>query len=73
MLGGSGAKETEDVAVGILTFASQAKGVVEANIVTQPNNIGSSLDFWRKWNDFIGRSGIKPDQPLVHPRGEGGC
>lgn len=52
ILGGSGAKETEDVAVGVLTFASQAKGVVEANIVTQPNNIGSSLSILENMERF---------------------
>ncbi|WP_040203293.1 Gfo/Idh/MocA family protein [Neobacillus jeddahensis] len=36
-------KETEDVAVGIIQFKNQAKGIVEANIVTKPNNLGYSL------------------------------
>lgn len=36
-------KETEDVALGIIHFRNQAKGMVEANIVTQPNNLGYSL------------------------------
>ncbi|MFT0803409.1 Gfo/Idh/MocA family oxidoreductase [Bacillus swezeyi] len=39
-------KETEDVAVGVLTFGSRAKGVIEANIITQPNNLGSSLSIF---------------------------
>ncbi|GIN68755.1 Gfo/Idh/MocA family protein [Bacillus sonorensis] len=39
-------KETEDVAAGILTFANGAKGIIEANIVTQPNNLGSSLSIF---------------------------
>jgi predicted dehydrogenase len=36
-------KETEDVAVGIIHFKNNAKGIVEANIVTKPNNLGYSL------------------------------
>lgn len=39
-------KETEDVAVGIIQFQNQAKGMVEANIVTQPNNLGYSLSIF---------------------------
>ncbi|ETI67136.1 Gfo/Idh/MocA family protein [Neobacillus vireti] len=36
-------KETEDVAVGVINFKNQAKGIIEANIVTKPNNLGYSL------------------------------
>ncbi|MBS4172211.1 Gfo/Idh/MocA family oxidoreductase [Bacillus sp. FJAT-49736] len=36
-------KETEDVALGIIHFHNQAKGIIEANIVTKPNNLGYSL------------------------------
>lgn len=36
-------KETEDVAVGIIHFENNAKGIVEANIVSKPNNLGYSL------------------------------
>ncbi|MCR2822852.1 Gfo/Idh/MocA family protein [Lederbergia panacisoli] len=39
-------KETEDVAVGVINFRNQAKGIVEANIVTQPNNMGYSLSIF---------------------------
>ncbi|MBS4209938.1 Gfo/Idh/MocA family oxidoreductase [Bacillus sp. FJAT-50079] len=39
-------KETEDVAVGVISFCNQAKGIVEANIVTQPNNFGYSLSLF---------------------------
>ncbi|MCC3355665.1 Gfo/Idh/MocA family oxidoreductase [Bacillus timonensis] len=39
-------KETEDVALGILDFKSRAKGIIEANIVTQPNNLGYSLSLF---------------------------
>ncbi|WP_428910833.1 Gfo/Idh/MocA family protein [Niallia sp. Krafla_26] len=39
-------KETEDAAVGIINFKNQAKGIVEANIVTQPNNLGYSLSIF---------------------------
>ncbi|SDK49503.1 Gfo/Idh/MocA family protein [Sediminibacillus albus] len=36
-------KETEDVASGIISFQNKAKGVIEANTITQPNNIGYHL------------------------------
>ncbi|MBW8349227.1 Gfo/Idh/MocA family oxidoreductase [Bacillus sp. IITD106] len=39
-------KDTEDVAVGVISFRNQAKGIVEANIVTQPNNLGYSLSIF---------------------------
>lgn len=39
-------KQTEDVALGILSFQNGAKGIVEANIVTQPNNLGYSLSIF---------------------------
>lgn len=32
-------KETEDVAIGLLTFANGAKGMIEANTITYPNNM----------------------------------
>lgn len=42
----SALKETEDLAVGIISFNNGAKGIVEANIVTQPNNLGYSLSIF---------------------------
>ncbi|MGV3463832.1 MAG: Gfo/Idh/MocA family protein [Heyndrickxia sp.] len=39
-------KETEDVALGLIHFQNHAKGIVEANIVTQPNNLGYSLSIF---------------------------
>ncbi|MBS4224985.1 Gfo/Idh/MocA family protein [Lederbergia citrea] len=39
-------KETEDIAVGVISFRNQAKGIIEANIVTQPNNLGYSLSIF---------------------------
>lgn len=36
-------KETEDVALGLLTFANGAKGMIEANTVTYPENMEYSL------------------------------
>ncbi|MBS4194210.1 Gfo/Idh/MocA family protein [Lederbergia citri] len=39
-------KETEDVAVGVIRFRNQAKGIIEANIVTNPNNLGYSLSIF---------------------------
>lgn len=40
---GSVAKETEDAAAGIITFRSGALGVVEANTITYPENMGFQL------------------------------
>ncbi|RFB18186.1 gfo/Idh/MocA family oxidoreductase [Bacillus sp. HNG] len=39
-------KETEDVALGILDFKTSAKGIIEANIVTKPHNIGYALSIF---------------------------
>jgi UDP-N-acetyl-2-amino-2-deoxyglucuronate dehydrogenase len=39
-------KETEDVAIGVIRFRNQAKGIVEANIVTKPTNLGYSLSIF---------------------------
>ncbi|MCH1626277.1 Gfo/Idh/MocA family oxidoreductase [Fredinandcohnia sp. SECRCQ15] len=39
-------KETEDVALGIIQFKNQAKGIIESNIVTKPNNLGYSLSIF---------------------------
>ncbi|HZG15554.1 MAG TPA: Gfo/Idh/MocA family oxidoreductase [Candidatus Bathyarchaeia archaeon] len=39
-------KETEDVALGLLTFASGAKGMIEANTVTYPSNLEYSLSLF---------------------------
>jgi UDP-N-acetyl-2-amino-2-deoxyglucuronate dehydrogenase len=36
-------KETEDVALGLLTFENGAKGMIEANTITYPNNLDYSL------------------------------
>ncbi|GAA0328795.1 Gfo/Idh/MocA family oxidoreductase [Bacillus carboniphilus] len=42
----SAQKETEDIALGILNFQNNAKGIVEANIITQPDNLGYSLSIF---------------------------
>lgn len=42
----SNTKETEDIALGILTFDNQAKGVIEANVITQPQNLGYQLSIF---------------------------
>lgn len=39
-------KETEDVALGIIHFQNQAMGMIEANIVTKPANMGYSLSIF---------------------------
>ncbi|ERN52864.1 Gfo/Idh/MocA family oxidoreductase [Alkalihalophilus marmarensis] len=36
-------KETEDAAIGILSFRNGSKGIIQANTITQPNNLGISL------------------------------
>ncbi|WP_315906227.1 Gfo/Idh/MocA family oxidoreductase [Priestia koreensis] len=52
-------KETEDVALGVLTFENEAKGIIEANVITQPNNIGYSLSiFGEKGTISIEGSGL---------------
>lgn len=33
-------KETEDIAAGIITFKNGSKGLIEANTITQPKNLG---------------------------------
>src|SRR5690625_491630 len=39
-------KETEDIAAGIISFQNDAKGMIEANTVTQPENIGYYLSIF---------------------------
>ncbi|MFD2706490.1 Gfo/Idh/MocA family protein [Salibacterium lacus] len=39
-------KETEDVAAAVLSFENGAAGVVEANTMTQPDNLGYSLSLF---------------------------
>ncbi|WP_159884928.1 Gfo/Idh/MocA family protein [Paenibacillus puerhi] len=39
----AGGKETEDIALGLLSFPSGAKGMIEANSVTLPENLEQSL------------------------------
>ncbi len=36
-------KETEDVALGLISFKNGARGLIEANTITLPNNLGYSL------------------------------
>lgn len=48
-------KETEDIALGIVTFTSGAKGLIEANTITKPKNIGYYLSlFGEKGTVIIG-------------------
>jgi|SRR5690625_361715 len=52
-------KETEDVATGIITFDNSAKGVVEANTITKPKNLGYQLAiFGEKGSICIGGKGF---------------
>lgn len=52
-------KETEDVATGIITFKNKAKGVIEANTITQPENLGYYLSiFGAKGSICIGGRGF---------------
>ncbi|QQZ08192.1 Gfo/Idh/MocA family protein [Heyndrickxia vini] len=39
-------KETEDIALGVLTFSNKAKGLIEANVITQPKNLGYQLSIF---------------------------
>ena len=39
-------KETEDVALGLMKFTNSARGVIEANTLTYPNNMGYSLSLF---------------------------
>lgn len=39
-------KETEDIALGMITFKNNARGLIEANTVTKPKNIGYSLSIF---------------------------
>lgn len=52
-------KETEDVAAGILSFKNEAKGLIEANTITKPNNHGYFLSiFAKKGSICIGGKGF---------------
>lgn len=47
MLGwGKNVKPTEDVAIGTIRFANGAIGIVEANTISQPNNLDQSLSLF---------------------------
>lgn len=39
-------KETEDIALGVLSFSNRAKGLIEANVITQPKNLGYQLSIF---------------------------
>ena len=48
-------KETEDIATGIISFENKAKGVIEANTITKPENLGYYLSiFGEKGSICIG-------------------
>ncbi|WP_407058526.1 Gfo/Idh/MocA family protein [Paracerasibacillus soli] len=52
-------KEIEDIATGIITYQNGAKGLIEANTITKPNNIGYSLAlFGSKGTICIGGKGF---------------
>lgn len=52
-------KETEDVATGILSFQSKSKGVIEANTISKPENIGYYLSlFGEKGSICINGNGL---------------
>ncbi len=56
---GTIAKETEDVALGILTFENGARGLIEANAITYPNNLGSTISiFGEKGTISIGGNSL---------------
>ncbi|MDY0405033.1 Gfo/Idh/MocA family oxidoreductase [Virgibacillus sp. 179-BFC.A HS] len=57
-------KEIEDVAAGIVTFSNQAKGLIEANTITKPANLGYQLNiFAEKGTISIGGKGL---QEIIH-------
>lgn len=48
-------KETEDIAIGMVSFKNQAKGVIEANTISKPSNLGYYLSiFGQKGTICIG-------------------
>src|SRR5690625_1580076 len=52
-------KETEDIATGIISFKNHAKGLIEANIITKPKNLGYFLSvFGEKGSLCIGGKGL---------------
>ncbi|QOY34213.1 Gfo/Idh/MocA family protein [Anaerobacillus isosaccharinicus] len=53
-------KETEDYAVGVIQFSTKARGIIEANTVTLPNNIGYSLSL------FCEKGSISIDGPSLN-------
>lgn len=53
-------KETEDYAAGIIQFSNKARGIIEANTVTLPNNIGYSLSL------FCEKGSISIDGPSLN-------
>ncbi|WP_273717005.1 Gfo/Idh/MocA family protein [Alkalihalobacillus pseudalcaliphilus] len=46
-------KETEDIAIGLVDFNSGARGLIEANTVTKPNNYGYSLKLFGEKGSII--------------------
>ncbi|SDM76464.1 Gfo/Idh/MocA family protein [Sediminibacillus halophilus] len=65
-------KEIEDVAAGIISFSNKAKGIIEANTVTKPENIGYQLSiFAEKGTVSIGGPGLdKIDRCYVQDHDE---
>ncbi|WP_047980768.1 Gfo/Idh/MocA family protein [Ornithinibacillus contaminans] len=54
-------KQTEDIALGLLTFKNGAKGLIEANIITLPENFGYSIRLFAEKGTII-ISGKQLDQ-----------
>lgn len=46
-------KEIEDAALGILTFANQCYGIIEANTISYPNNVGYELSLFGEKGTII--------------------
>ena len=60
-------KEIEDVATGIITFKNHAKGLIEANTITKPRNLGYSLSiFARKGTICLGGQGLNEIEHCYH-------
>lgn len=63
-------KETEDIATGIVSFKNGAKGIIEANTITKPENLGYYLSiFGEKGTICIEGKGLNEiEQCYVHNR-----
>ncbi|HAM80933.1 Gfo/Idh/MocA family protein [Ornithinibacillus bavariensis] len=45
-------KDTEDIAAGVLTFHNRAKGIIDANTITKPDNLGYYISLFGENGTF---------------------